>query len=106
MSREKEFLLCSRSLKGTIKEKSPFRSYYDLLLQKDKQKRLTPLEAHPNLYFAPELFELIRNRLYLMPLWSSVMIGDWCSMTGRIPPRLRGTNNPVENYFNHLKVRK
>lgn len=43
------------------------------------------------------MFQLIKKRLYLVPLWSSIILADF-GLT-------RLTNNPVENYFGHLKNR-
>ena len=51
-----------------------------------------------NPYFSPTLFEFIRKRLYLMPMWSGVMI------SGLKIHRRRLSNNPVESYFHHLKI--
>lgn len=44
---------------------------------------------------------LIRERLYLVPLWSSVMLGEFNNYEEIQVKRL--TNNIVELYFNHLK---
>lgn len=39
-----------------------------------------------------------------MPLWSSVMVGDWQIMTKKNINKRRYSTNPVEAHFKHLKV--
>ena len=39
-----------------------------------------------------------------MPLWSCVMIGDWCVFTKKDFYRRHITNNVVESYFKNLKI--
>lgn len=58
-----------------------------------------------NKYYRPELFKLIMDQLYLMPLWSGVIIratgiqqqNDYLQNITRV------SNNPVENHFGYLK---
>jgi hypothetical protein len=63
-------------------------------------------ETNRNELYGPNAFLKIKKRLYLMPLWSSIIIGDWAQSIGKkigFQGR-RLTNNPVESYFKHLKV--
>lgn len=110
--RKKDFFVPTRCDKGTIKGNSPFRIYYDRVLSREKLKLESKINniadgemIEVNEYFAPELFQLIRKKLYIMPLWSAVMVQDWCTLKKLTFPRYRETNNPVENYFDHLKVK-
>jgi len=62
--------------------------------------------ALDSLFFSPSLFKLIHEKLYLMPIWSGVMIRHTAIVSNN--EFLRGItrldNNPVENHFGHTKV--
>ena len=51
-----------------------------------------------NEFFCPNLFELLKEYLYIIPLWSGIMISK---KSEKILTRL--TNNPVENWFSQVK---
>ena len=56
-----------------------------------------------NPYYNPKLFQLIVDQLYIMPLWTGVMIKR-CQLKYRYCEQFtRLTNNPVENWFKILK---
>lgn len=65
-----------------------------------------------NQYYMPEFFELIRKKLYLMPLWSGVLIKqcqkllvehNLVSLGAKILCATRFDNNIVENHIGHYK---
>ena len=65
-----------------------------------------------NQYFFPELFSLIHKKLHLVPLWTGILIKqcqnnmlekNQIQSTEPFLNITRLTNNPVENYFGHLK---
>jgi hypothetical protein len=70
---------------------------------KNWTKKIKTKGEKNNRFYAPHLFKSIQNRLYMMPLWSSVMVGDWQDMTGKQLYKPRLTNNPIESYFKYLK---
>ncbi|CAF1040289.1 unnamed protein product [Brachionus calyciflorus] len=78
-----------------VRQLSPFDSYFKVLLSnlsyKEDSKEL-------NANYQPELFSIIETYLYLMPLWTGVMIH--CEELNFVT---RLSNNQVENWFNHLK---
>ncbi|CAF1144677.1 unnamed protein product, partial [Brachionus calyciflorus] len=105
LSRDIDF---KKFLKGTnenIGEKeeiifrnSPFKTYFDELISKYKVRiqKTTSKYMINNEYFCPDLFNILENKLYLVPLWTGILIN--CS-TIEYPRKTRLTNNPVENYF-------
>lgn len=56
-----------------------------------------------NDYFNPALFKIIQDYLYLFPLWTGVLLGDFQYMFNKEVRFTRLTNNPVENWFKILK---
>lgn len=83
------------------RERSPFEHYfkkkiatYSELLKVENNNNFYA----PNKYFSPALFEIIRDELYKIPLWSGIMIQH-----KNIGKRTRLSNNYVENWFGQLK---
>jgi hypothetical protein len=103
---------------GSNQTLSPFTSYFNKLLKKEEEicKEQEKLGSKPllfNQYYNPSLFKLIENKLYIMPLWSGILIKQCQDQL--INKKLineqsifldltRLTNNPVELRFNHLKT--
>ncbi len=90
-----------------IKSNSKYKAYYDELIisfqfLKGNAKRSAP----NNIFHSPKLFGLIQDKLYLMPLWSGVMIQHTALTTGNefLKNKTRLDNNPVENHLGHVKV--
>jgi hypothetical protein len=87
---------------------SKYTIYYDELISRFKSKLINmPYSpALDSLFFSPSLFKLIHEKLYLMPIWSGVMIRHTAIVSNN--EFLRGItrldNNPVENHFGHTKV--
>ena len=93
----------------SIVANSPFRIYFNNLfgrLQEGIDKRsLIPETNQLNPYYIPKLFNILTNQLYLIPLWTGIMIYH-CQTRfpfsfDKILSRL--SNNPVEAWFGHLK---
>ena len=53
-----------------------------------------------NEYYAPQLFAILEEKLYLIPMWSGIMIK---SELQNFKIKTRLTNNPVENWFGQVK---
>ena len=92
-----------------ISNESPFRKYYERIIDENFQKlRWTESEimsCERNSFFNKRLFNIIKERLYLLPMWSGLML-NVCheKFPSYFPvPMTRLTNNPVENYFGFLK---
>lgn len=84
-----------------VKSLSPFRKLYD-----DKIKQYgyllnnTNSESNKNVYYNKELFAILQDQFYLLPLWSGIMIHN-SNIYSNTKTRL--SNNPVENWFSQLK---
>lgn len=89
---------------------------YDILISLNKEEWesslkniseffLEKIDQEQNEFFSPELFEIIQKYLYIIPLWSGIIIKNcrtvYKNNLRNIGSRL--TNNPVESYFGHLK---
>ncbi|CAF0948577.1 unnamed protein product [Brachionus calyciflorus] len=81
---------------------SPFGSYFNDLIKSFESKIIKhgKVFSNENEYYCPDLFDIIQDRLYLLPLWSGLMIRD---VTFPYEVKTRLSNNPVENYFGYLK---
>lgn len=90
-------IFISNDYNYNIKASSPFTKYFD-----DKvQTFMSSSSCDTNItllneYFSPELFQILHDQLHLIPFWSGVMIPTILNKT-------RLTNNPVENWFGHVK---
>ena len=88
-------------------EDSPYSAYFkNLMFIYDQEIVMVPNEKiKKNPYFKKELFDVIKKVLYLAPFWTGIMI-EQCRQQHILFFRSsisRLTNNPVENYFGHLK---
>lgn len=84
----------------TIKYSSKYKNYFEKYLkglntQIEGSNEQTMLNS--NYFYSPELFKIIEKYLYLVPLWSGLLIYD------QNLKKCRLSNNPVENWFGHLK---
>lgn len=90
--------------KEDIIKTSPFTKYFDSLLEKYKQtikRDISVIGNSENPFFSPDLFFLIKKRLYLMPCWTGVLLSY--KLNSQQLKRTYLTNNPVENWFGKLK---
>lgn len=91
-------------VKTNLKQSSPFKLYFDSQINLFKKKGVsTGTNVHQNLlneFYSPCLFKLLYDQLYLIPLWSGLMIHK--SING-YKLKTRISNNPVENHIGHYK---
>lgn len=86
-----------------LKYESPYHKYY---LEKIKgfKEFLTHTsdspDYHPNEFYCPKLFTIIASQLYLLPVWSGIII--YHQKIG-YDTKTRLSNNPVENWIGQLK---
>ncbi len=86
----------------SLRKKSPFTQYYEGVISKIRKSHCqnTSYLYTKNEFYCPKLFQLVEDQLYIVPLWSGIMIKD--QKTGyEIKSRL--SNNPVENWIGQLK---
>jgi hypothetical protein len=98
---------CKNEAKS-IYEMSPYQQFFKAELH--KLKHIIKTEeydtSYENKFYSPELFNLIVDELYLMPLWTGVLISEveQNDLYGVLKEIIRLTNNPVECYFKIIKV--
>ncbi len=85
-----------------IKLNSKFEAYYKAFINRIEKSILININpsAEANEYYCPEILNIIREKLYLMPLFSGVVVFR-DGPVGHFETRL--TNNPSEISFNHKR---
>ena len=73
----------------------------DLNLKKASFK-ITKKKTLPNEFYCPDLFKILTERLYLLPLWSGLIIHNDIKHY-KVNTRL--SNNPAENWFEQVKYK-
>lgn len=106
-------LYISQICEDEIKKNSPFLYYYDEKFVhfnseiESKVKNIDSKNVSINKFYSPKLFDVIGSRMYLITLWSSVMIEQFRMILNNHTLNIsvsRLTNNPVESWFGHLKT--
>ncbi len=93
------FILSNENL--SIIKASPFTCHYERLDSEMSNLAETSESGPVNKYYKPNLMNIIKKRLHIMPFWSFVIAND-LNQTEEVKVN-RLTNNPVEGYFNILK---
>jgi hypothetical protein len=85
-----------------MKVGSPFHEYYEKKIQnfKDSYEETNSPEFHQNEFYSPKLFDILRRQLYLLPIWSGIIIYH---QNFGYDVKTRLSNNPVENWIGQLK---
>ena len=98
----KESTQVNNNSKKNLKQNSPFKLYFDSQIKSYEISNESTHMEHDNLneFYSPCLFNILRDQLYLIPLWSGIMVNG--VINGYVT-KTRLTNNPVENYFGQLK---
>ena len=79
--------------------------YFNALFLKYKEfvQKQNSIANPLNEIYSPELFNIVAEQIYLMPLWSGLILAKWNEKFPNYKCLSRVTNNPVENYFGKLK---
>ena len=94
------------------KEQTPFGEYFKGKIFEFEIKLIsksldnTHLNQKKNSLYCPDLFEFIKIKLHLLPLWTGLILRQCQNQYPAIyisDQFTRLTNNPVESYFGHLK---
>jgi hypothetical protein len=83
-----------------VKKNSPFTNYYEEKV-KDFTNKSIFVTKIKNEYYNPILFNIIKNKLYIMPLWAGLIFKTITQFYSLNITRL--TNNPAEFWFHILK---
>lgn len=96
--------------KDVIK-KSEFTEHFKSLINSFNDS-VFPCLFEENAFYCPSLFDIIRVKLHIMPLWSGVMIRQgirvidrYLYSESRLREKTRFDNNPGEGYFCILKTK-
>ena len=98
-----EFLRISDcSNDSALKKLSPFFKYFEKKIIEFRKSMITNDSAglSDNEFYSPPLFDILMGQLYLLPIWSGIMIHHK-KIGYNIKSRI--SNNPVENWFGQLK---
>ena len=90
----------------TLRQKSPFTSFFDILIKSRYQEMSVHLTmstevVKSRLYF-PKLFEYIQSKLHIIPLWTGIMTPKIQQQFPSV--KIISDNNIVEAKIYHLKV--
>jgi hypothetical protein len=90
---------------NSLKKKSMFVIFFKMLLKKIAENPLTDPSANmiANEFYCPEMFKIIAEYLYALPLWSLLCIGRWQQLNTKFDLIKNLTNNAVENWFDQVK---
>ncbi len=97
-------LSSEKQTKINVKKSSKFQVYYETLFNscnKVMMKYGSNLNSNP--FYSPQLVTIIINYLYVMPMWSGVMLHKRTSHLVNYKSKKRTTNNPVESHFDFDK---
>ena len=85
-------------VKDNERENSPFHKYYMNKINQYSNSKKSPTDEVfvDNEFFNQDLFEVLKERMFLLPIWSGIMIDENMGKT-------RLSNNPCENWFGQLK---
>ncbi len=97
-----EFKFISPETHTGIRSNSKFETYYNKFISNIEESiniNIDPV-AETNEFHCPELIKILKDRLYIMPLWSGVVVFR-NGPVGNYETRL--TNNPSEVSFSHKR---
>ena len=88
----------------SLKKSSPFTNYFQNLLKKQPELNLSTNDSI-NEYYSTDMFSIIVEYLYILPLWSWIMKDLWIRLNpqSNLQDLHSLTNNNVENWFDQLK---
>ena len=90
---------------SSLKKKSMFDSFFKMLLKQIAENTLNDpsVKLIANEFYCPEMFKIIAEYLYALPLWSLLSIGRWQQINPKFDLTKNLTNNAVENWFDQVK---
>ncbi len=94
------------SFNENLKQESPFQHYYDDLIKTfESSLENNPVETNLefNQYYNPDLFKIIRSKLYIMIFWSGLVLDNFKYSNSKVLTKL--DDNTAEKWFEILKNR-
>ena len=93
--------------KNALKIDSPFKEYFDKLIRLHNQEVQAQVtnKDEINFDYCPELFDILREYLYIVPFWTGMMLDYWKTLNPKFKNLIstRLDNNPAENNFRQTK---
>jgi hypothetical protein len=107
LNSKSNLIYTKRQLKG-LKNSSPFKKYFEKIIYSNFKNKISQEYSKENLeeniFYNPALFTLIYDVMYLLPLWSGVLINLFSKNSElNIEDIKRLENNSVEGWFDILK---
>ena len=87
-----------------LKKNSPFKAYFESFVKDILEKVPKESSKNPNKYHSKQLYDIISEFYYIMPLWTGIIINMWESIYSNRESLSRLSNNPVENWSKILKT--
>jgi hypothetical protein len=86
-------------------KKSLFRIHFENVLKEeiDSNKDELNISKTENEFYCPQMFDIIKDYIHILPLWSGFMLFNWQELNPNYNHIKRLSNNPVENWFDQLK---
>jgi hypothetical protein len=88
-----------KDARTSLKKNSPFSVYFDAWLETNIRKIVEYNEKNydleDNFYFMPQFVDLIVDQLYILPLWTAIIIRKWQNVFPQFEKVTRITNNNV-----------
>jgi hypothetical protein len=110
INREKNFELLlyldnnQKQTIGTVRNSSKFHSYFQNKFEShSKLVKIYDNKDKINPFYSPKLVQIIMKYIYVMPLWSGIMLNTKTCHLVNFKTKKRTTNNPVENHFQFNK---
>lgn len=91
-----------------LKQNSKFAKFFNRVIKKwestNTASRVSKFKIFKqNKFYSPKFFKFIRDTLYLLPLWSPIIISKWQLLYPSYDKITSLSNNIVENWFKILK---
>ena len=87
-----------------LKQSSKFQSYFENILSSNtKILHKYDITNNKNPFFSPNLIKIIMNYIYVLPMWTGIMLNLKTENFSQYKVKKRTTNNPVENHFDFDK---
>ena len=90
---KKSFFFIDNKNVSFVKD-SPFTDFFNRKIRNQVEMEGNEI----NLFFNPKLYEIIKKRLHILPLWSGLIFKHFGIEKTRL------SNNYVEKWFHHLKI--
>ena len=91
-------------IEGKLSKNSPYVNHFkNIVINCISESKNGKIGMNKNRFYFPDLFKIIEQHFYCIPLWSGIVISKWqLEKYGEIRFS-RLSNNPCESFFGHIK---